>query len=225
MLEPIIKIKDINLNFKSKVGMTHVLNGVNLEILPKQMVGLVGPSGSGKSSLLMLIGGMERSNSGTIQILQENISALSEKALTAFRRKHIGVIFQAFHLIQTMTALENVKITLEISGIQDSTRLSKEALEKVGLSNRMLHYPAQLSGGEQQRVAIARAVVKNPQIILADEPTGNLDKKAADIIKKLLLELKQEYGTTIIIATHSESLAKDCDRKFSLEYGFVTEKN
>ena len=173
----------------------------------------------------MLIGGMERANSGTIQILQENISALSEKALTAFRRKHIGVIFQAFHLIQTMTALENVKVPLEISGVQDPTRLSKEALEKVGLANRMLHYPAQLSGGEQQRVAIARAIVKNPQIILADEPTGNLDKKAADTIKNLLLELKQDYGTTIIIATHSEGLAKNCNRKFSLEYGFVTEKN
>ncbi len=223
MLSPIIDIRDIKLHFNSNTGLVRVLNGVNLEIMPEEAVALVGPSGSGKSSLLMLIGGMEQSTYGNIRILKENISKLGEEALTKFRQTNIGVVFQSFHLIPTMTALDNVKISLEISKIDNALNISKDALEKVGLSDRMSHYPAQLSGGEQQRVALARAIVKQPKIILADEPTGNLDTEAAENIKTLLFQLRDETKATLLIATHSADLAACCDRKVFLKRGMISE--
>ncbi len=223
MLSPIIDIRDIKLHFNSNTGLVRVLNGVNLEIMPEEAVALVGPSGSGKSSLLMLIGGMEQSTYGNIRILKENISNLGEEALTKFRQSNIGVVFQSFHLIPTMTALDNVKISLEISKIDNALNISKDALEKVGLSDRMSHYPAQLSGGEQQRVALARAIVKQPKIILADEPTGNLDTEAAENIKTLLFRLRDEAKATLLIATHSADLAAWCDRKILLKRGMISE--
>ena len=184
-----------------------------------EAIALVGPSGSGKSSLLMLIGGLERSSSGKIYVSNQEISKLNQATMTKFRRDMIGIIFQSFHLIPTMTALENVMIPLEIMKSKDILAKSSKALEKVGLIDRKSHYPAQLSGGEQQRVALARAVVTQPKLILADEPTGNLDKVSGTIVTKLLFDLKQETGSTMIIVTHSEDLANKCDRKLTISDG------
>ncbi len=186
-----------------------------------EAVALVGPSGSGKSSLLMLIGGLERPSSGQIFISNEEISKLNQASMTSFRRDMIGVIFQSFHLIPTMTALENVMIPLEIMKTSNIFEKSLEALLKVGLSKRQTHYPAELSGGEQQRVALARALVTRPKLILADEPTGNLDKTSGDSVTKILFDLKDEVGSTMIIVTHSDELAGKCDRQIYISDGHL----
>ena len=188
-----------------------------------EAIALVGPSGSGKSSLLMIIGGLERPSSGQIHILNQDISKLSQASLTSFRRDTIGVIFQSFHLIPTMTALENVMVPLEIKKIDGIFQKSHEALEKVGLIKRKSHYPAELSGGEQQRVALARALVTRPKLILADEPTGNLDKGSGEVVTKILFELQEELGSTLIIVTHSDALAKKCDRQISIHDGKLSD--
>jgi putative ABC transport system ATP-binding protein len=221
MLQPFVEIKNIKLSFKSKAGSINVLNDVNLSVMQGEAIALVGPSGSGKSSLLMLIGGLEQPSSGQIFISNKEISDLDQGAMTAFRRKMIGVIFQSFHLMPTMTALENVMIPLEIMGAENISDRSHEALKKVGLSKRITHYPAELSGGEQQRVALARAIVTRPKLILADEPTGNLDKDSGDMVTKMLFDLKTESGSTMIIVTHSTNLAKKCDRQISISNGEI----
>ena len=221
MLKPFVKLKSINLSFKTKAGLINVLNGVNLEVMQGEAVALVGPSGSGKSSLLMLIGGLERPSSGQIFISNEEISKLNQASMTSFRRDMIGVIFQSFHLIPTMTALENVMIPLEIMKTSNIFEKSLEALLKVGLSKRQTHYPAELSGGEQQRVALARALVTRPKLILADEPTGNLDKTSGDSVTKILFDLKDEVGSTMIIVTHSDELAGKCDRQIYISDGHL----
>jgi putative ABC transport system ATP-binding protein len=221
MLKPFIEIKNINLSFMSKAGTVNVLNDVNLDVMQGQAVALVGPSGSGKSSLLMLIGGLEQASSGQIFISSKEIGVLNQSAMTTFRRKMIGVIFQSFHLIPTMTALENVMIPLEIMGADNIADRSNAALGKVGLSQRTSHYPTELSGGEQQRVALARAIVTRPKIILADEPTGNLDKDSGDMVTEMLFDLKTEAGSTMIIVTHSTNLAQQCDRQISISNGQI----
>jgi putative ABC transport system ATP-binding protein len=221
MLKPFIEIKNINLSFMSKAGTVNVLNDVNLDVMQGQAVALVGPSGSGKSSLLMLIGGLEQASSGQIFISSKEIGVLNQSAMTTFRRKMIGVIFQSFHLIPTMTALENVMIPLEIMGADNIADRSNAALGKVGLSQRTSHYPTELSGGEQQRVALARAIVTRPKIILADEPTGNLDKDSGDMVTEMLFDLKTEAGSTMIIITHSTNLAQQCDRQISISNGQI----
>ena len=203
--------------------LIQILNDVNLEVLQGEAIALVGPSGSGKSSLLMIIGGLERPSSGQIHILNQDISKLSQASLTSFRRDTIGVIFQSFHLIPTMTALENVMVPLEIKKIDGIFQKSHEALEKVGLIKRKSHYPAELSGGEQQRVALARALVTRPKLILADEPTGNLDKGSGEVVTKILFELQEELGSTLIIVTHSDALAKKCNRQISIYDGKLSD--
>ena len=225
MPNPFLELSNINLSLKSKAGLIKILNDVNLRVLQGEAVALVGPSGSGKSSLLMLMGGLERPSTGQIHILNYEISKLSQSAMTNFRRDMIGVIFQSFHLIPTMTALENVMIPLEIMKSNNIFEQSKESLRKVGLIDRTSHYPGELSGGEQQRVALARALVTKPKLILADEPTGNLDKDSGDIVTNLLFELKDEVGSTMVIVTHSEELASKCDRKIFINDGQLTNES
>ena len=186
-------------------------------------MGLIGPSGSGKSSLLMLLGGLERATGGTVQAMGHDLNAMSEDALARFRRQHMGVVFQSFHLIPTMTALENVATPLELAGRADAFERAAAELEAVGLGHRMHHYPNQMSGGEQQRVALARAAAPQPDILLADEPTGNLDGTNGLAIMDLLFGLQDRHGSTLILVTHSEDLAERCDRLIRLQDGRVAD--
>ncbi len=182
---------------------------------------LVGPSGSGKTSLLMVAAGLEPASSGAVSVAGQRIDALREDAVARFRRDHIGIVFQAFHLMPTMTALENVALPLELSGLRDPWSRAKEALEAVGLSHRLTHYPAQLSGGEQQRVAVARAIVMKPPVLMADEPTGNLDRETGRHIMDLLFSLQASYGATLLLITHDAELANRCHRTVSMQDGRI----
>jgi putative ABC transport system ATP-binding protein len=197
----------------------NIIKNISLNIDQGESVGLIGPSGSGKSSLLMLAGGLERASSGEIEILGQVITEMSEDRLSKLRRNNVGVVFQSFHLIPTLTALENVATPLEISFSKNPNKHAIMALDRVGLSHRADHYPSQLSGGEQQRVALARAYVSNPKILLADEPTGNLDEENTKAIVDLLFEIKNENDTTLILVTHSRELAKKCDRIIKIRDG------
>jgi len=183
----------------------------------------VGPSGSGKSSLLMLLGGLEDCSEGTIKVQGRNLGDLNEDELANLRRRHIGIIFQSFHLIPTMTSLENVAIPLELDNQEKPFEKAHEMLSRLGLSHRINHFPSQMSGGEQQRVAIARALILKPSIILADEPTGNLDSNNSKMISDLLFELANQYSTTLIIVTHSTDLAKRCQRQLEIKDGQISE--
>ena len=202
-------------------GDVNILDGVNLRVDRGEKVSLVGPSGSGKTSLLMVIAGLEAANSGTIIIDNKDISSLSEDALAAFRRDRIGIVFQNFHLIPTMTALENVAIPMEFAGRPDAFSQAKSALEAVGLAHRVDHFPAQLSGGEQQRVALARAFAMRPSLLLADEPTGNLDQDTGKHIVELMFNLQAQYGTTLLLITHDKTLAALCDRTVTIRDGKI----
>ena len=197
----------------------NIIKNISLKIDQGESVGLIGPSGSGKSSLLMLAGGLERASRGEIEILGQVITEMSEDRLSKLRRNNVGVVFQSFHLIPTLTALENVATPLEISFSKNPNKHAIMALDRVGLSHRADHYPSQLSGGEQQRVALARAYVSNPKILLADEPTGNLDEENTKAIVDLLFEIKNENDTTLILVTHSRELAKKCDRIIKIRDG------
>ena len=197
------------------------MKSVNFCLYESESVALVGPSGSGKSSLLMLLGGLEHCTGGSINVLGSEITDLPEDDLAKLRKETISIVFQSFHLIPTMSALENVSLPLELSGKRNPTERAHQLLEDVGLLNRKHHYPAQLSGGEQQRVAIARALSTNPKIILADEPTGNLDQKTGDIIVDLLFDLGKKNGSSLIIVTHSTALAARCDRSIELFDGSI----
>lgn len=201
--------------------MIGILNGITLEINSGETVGLVGPSGSGKSSLLMIMGGLERATSGSVMVLGHDLSAMNEDGLARLRRDHMGVVFQSFHLIPTMTALENVATPLELAGQSDAYERAAEELAAVGLSARMDHYPAQLSGGEQQRVALARAAAPRPDLVLADEPTGNLDTANGVAIVELLFSLRTRHGATLVLVTHDPALAARCDRVISLRDGRI----
>lgn len=219
--EPIIQLKDIHLTLKSDAGPVNILRGIDLTVQAGKTVGIVGPSGSGKSTLMSIMAGLEQPTSGSVTMAGAAIEKLDEDALARFRRDNIGIVFQSFHLIPTMTALENIAIPLELAGRADAFEVAAEKLAAVGLSDRATHYPSQLSGGEQQRVALARAVCTNPKILLADEPTGNLDGKTGDVIVDLMFELHAQQETTMILITHDDTLARKCDRIIRLEDGRV----
>ncbi|WP_270727305.1 ABC transporter ATP-binding protein [Shimia sp. Alg240-R146] len=217
----VLSLKDATLALDSNAGRVEILNGITLDVHKGETLALVGPSGSGKSSLLMLMGGLERATSGAITALDQNLSQMSEDALAKFRREHMGVVFQNFHLIPTMTALENVATPLELAGRKDAMERARVELDAVGLSHRADHYPSQLSGGEQQRVALARACAPSPQILLADEPTGNLDQTTGEVIMDLLFDLHAKRGTTLVLVTHSNDLANRCARTVRLRDGVI----
>lgn len=221
MTTPVLSLKNASLSLDGNAGRVDILHGINLDIETAETVGLVGPSGSGKSSLLMLMGGLEQATSGTIHALSHDLTAMNEDALARFRRDHMGVVFQSFHLIPTMTALENVATPLELAGVKDAIERAADELADVGLSHRADHYPSQMSGGEQQRVALARASVARPQILLADEPTGNLDGANGAAIMDLLFGLRDKHGATLVLVTHSNTLAARCDRVIRLEDGHI----
>ena len=219
MRTPSISLQNVSLTLKGNAGNVNIIKNISLDIDQGESIGLIGPSGSGKSSLLMLAGGLERASSGEIEILGQVITEMSEDRLSKLRRNNVGVVFQSFHLIPTLTALENVATPLEISFSKNPNKHAIMALDRVGLSHRADHYPSQLSGGEQQRVALARAYVSNPKILLADEPTGNLDEENTKAIVDLLFEIKNENDTTLILVTHSRELAKKCDRIIKIRDG------
>ena len=198
-----------------------ILKNVNLQVKKGESIGLVGPSGSGKSSLLMLLGGLEKATKGQVKVLKRNFNSMGEDALAKFRRMHMGIIFQSFHLIPTMTALENVATPMELSGKPNALKFAEDILSEVNLEHRLHHYPAQMSGGEQQRTALARAVCIKPDILLADEPTGNLDEHNGGQIIELLFELVTKFGSTLVLVTHDNEIATLCDRVIQLRNGKI----
>ena len=212
---------DVSLILQSNAGSVNILKNISLKIEQGESIGLVGPSGSGKSSLLMVMGGLEKASAGKVQVLGNDFGRMSEDDLARFRRAHMGIVFQSFHLIPTMTALENIASPLELAGARDAMQRAERELEAVGLAHRAEHYPAQMSGGEQQRTALARAAVTRPDILLADEPTGNLDAQTGDAIVDLLFGLRDKYGSTLILVTHALDLAARCDRIVQLRDGGV----
>ncbi|WP_420850413.1 ABC transporter ATP-binding protein [Parasedimentitalea marina] len=216
---PILRLQEASLSLNGNTGVVEILHQIDLEVTAGETLGLIGPSGSGKSSLLMVMGGLEQASGGTITALGQDLTAMNEDALARFRRDHMGVVFQSFHLIPTMTALENVATPLELAGHADAFERAQAELEAVGLRARAGHFPAQLSGGEQQRVALARAVAPRPDILLADEPTGNLDEANGRAIMDLLFDLRDRHGATLIMVTHAPELAARCDRVVHLRDG------
>lgn len=211
----------MGLTLRGNAGPVEILKAISLTVTGAETVGLVGPSGSGKSSLLMLMGGLERATSGRVQVQGQDLGGMDEDRLARFRRGRMGVVFQSFHLIPTMTALENVALPMEIDGIPDAFDRAAEELSAVGLAGRAGHYPAQLSGGEQQRVALARAAAPRPAILLADEPTGNLDSANGAAIMDLIFGLRDRHGATLFLVTHAPELAARCDRIIRLADGRV----
>jgi putative ABC transport system ATP-binding protein len=218
---PLVRISNLHLTVPSAAGPVNILRGVDLDIDKGQAVGLVGPSGSGKTSLLMVLAGLERATSGNVSLNGQDITRLNEDALAKLRREQIGIVFQAFHLIPTMTALENVSIPLELAGVRNADARARAALAAVGLGHRLTHLPGQLSGGEQQRTALARAFAPEPALLLADEPTGNLDHATGETVIDLLFALRQRTGTTLLLITHDRDLAARCDRQIHLSDGRV----
>jgi putative ABC transport system ATP-binding protein len=221
--EPAVELENLHLSLGRGAARVHILKGISLTIGRGETVGLVGPSGSGKSTLLMIMAGLERPDSGVVKVDGVKLNGLDEDALARFRGARIGIVFQSFHLIPTMTALENVAIPLELAGAAHAFERAERELEAVGLLDRRAHYPAQLSGGEQQRVALARALAPSPSILVADEPTGNLDEATGQSIIELMFALKSARGATLILVTHDLSLAARCDRKIRLRSGRVEE--
>lgn len=221
MPDTVLTLKDVTLSLRSNAGLVEILHGISLDVTKGETLGLIGPSGSGKSSLLMIMGGLERATSGTVSALGCDLTAMDEDALARFRRDHMGVVFQSFHLIPTMTALENVATPLELAGVDDAFDRAAEELKAVGLASRADHYPSQMSGGEQQRVALARASAPRPEILLADEPTGNLDGTNGEAIMDLLFGLRDRHGATLVMVTHSRELADKCDRVIRLTDGAI----
>lgn len=221
MTDTVYTLKDASLSLEGNAGRVDILHNISLSVQGGESLGLIGPSGSGKSSLLMVMGGLERATRGSVMALGHDLSNMDEDALARFRRAHMGVVFQSFHLIPTMTALENVATPLELAGDVDAFDKAAAELEVVGLGHRTDHYPAQMSGGEQQRVALARAAAPRPDILLADEPTGNLDGVNGAAIVDLLFGLRDRHGATLVLVTHSPALAERCDRIISLNDGRI----
>ena len=219
--DPVLTLEGVQLQLTSDAGPVHILRGIDLAVASGETVGVVGPSGSGKTSLLMVISGLESVTAGRIEAAGHDISSLDEDSLARFRRDHVGIVFQNFHLVPTMTAQENVALPLEFAGRDAAFVRAREQLETVGLGHRLAHYPGQLSGGEQQRVALARAFVTEPKILLADEPTGSLDQANGDAIIELLFALQQRFGTTLILVTHAPELASRCTRIVQLVDGRI----
>ena len=216
-----IVLEGVRLILASAAGPVNILNGVSLAVAEGEAVALLGPSGSGKSSLLMVAAGLEAASAGRVEVVGQVLTGLDEDRLARFRRGHVGIVFQSFHLVPTMTALENVAVPLELLGRDGAFDTAKLALEAAGLGHRLSHYPGQLSGGEQQRVALARAIVHEPKVIFADEPTGNLDRATGAGIVELLFALRVRVGATLFLVTHEESLARRCDRILHMKDGVI----
>ena len=219
METPVLSLENAALSLQGNAGPVQILEAISLDVHRRETVGLVGPSGSGKSSLLMLMGGLEQATGGRVSALGHDLTAMGEDALARLRREHFGIVFQSFHLIPTMTALENVAVPLELAGKADAFDRAQAELEAVGLAHRAGHYPAQMSGGEQQRVALARAAAPRPDILLADEPTGNLDSATGEAIIELLFGLRERHDATLVLVTHAPDLAARCDRVIRLADG------
>jgi len=215
-MDSMIELENVRLSLTGGGGPVNILRGVDLQAKRGETLSIVGPSGAGKTTLLMVMAGLERADTGRIVIADEDFMRMGEQDLARFRRKQLGIVFQSFHLIGTMTAWENVALPLEFAGESSAKEKAFAALASVGLEERVSHYPAQLSGGEQQRVAIARAFVAHPALILADEPTGNLDLDTGDAVVKLLFALQAEYGTTLVLVTHDTKVARRCDRQLHM---------
>lgn len=218
---PIINLENVHLSLGHGAARVHILKGISIEIEKGAAVGLIGPSGSGKSTLLMVMSGLERADSGSVRIVDHDLMRLNEDDLARFRGRHVGIVFQSFHLIANMTALENVAVPLELAGRQDAFERARAELETVGLGERLTHYPGELSGGEQQRVAIARALVARPDLLIADEPTGNLDEDTGEDITNLLFSLQKERAMTLLLVTHDLKLASRCDRAIEIRSGEI----
>ncbi len=216
-----IRLDDVRLTLASAAGPVNILNGVSLEVSAGEAVALLGPSGSGKSSLLMVAAGLEAPTGGEVRVAGQILNGLDEDALARFRRRHVGIVFQSFHLIPTMTALENVAVPLELLKRGDAFERARSALAAAGLGHRLDHYPGQLSGGEQQRVALARAIVHEPDVVFADEPTGNLDSATGAGIVELLFALRARAGATLFLVTHELALAERCDRILHMKNGAI----
>jgi putative ABC transport system ATP-binding protein len=208
----IVDLDGVTLTLAGPAGPVNVLRGVSLQVAAGESVGLMGPSGAGKTSLMMIIAGLERATSGRVAVAGRDLAPLDEDARARFRRDHVGIVFQAFHLVPAMTALENVAIPLELAGRRDAHPAARAALAEVGLAARADHYPGQLSGGEQQRVALARALAPRPDLLLADEPTGNLDTETGRQVIELMFRLGAERGATLLLITHDRALAQRCAR-------------
>ncbi|MCF6368914.1 ABC transporter ATP-binding protein [Rhizobium halophilum] len=221
MTETIIELKQADLTLGSAAASVHVLKQIDLQVAKGEAVGIVGPSGSGKSTLLMVLAGLERLDAGEIHIAGQPLHSFSEDALADFRGRNIGIVFQSFHLIANMTALENVAVPLELANVPNAFDLARQELVAVGLGERLNHYPGQLSGGEQQRVAIARALAPSPLVLIADEPTGNLDTETGRQIADLLFAKQAERGMTMLLVTHDNSLAGRCSRQIRVRSGEI----
>jgi putative ABC transport system ATP-binding protein len=219
--EPVIHLKDVSLTLGEGASSVHVLKGVSLDVTAGEATGIVGPSGSGKSTLLMVLAGLERVDAGIVRIAGEVLNGRSEDQIAAFRGRNIGIVFQSFHLIPNMTALENVAVPLELAGRKDAFAMAARELDAVGLADRVTHYPGELSGGEQQRVAIARALAPEPRILIADEPTGNLDQATGRQVADLLFAKARERGMTLVLVTHDPALASRCARQVSMRSGRI----
>ena len=216
-----LDLDDIRLTLAGTAGEVNILRGIDLDVGRGETVGIIGPSGSGKTSLLMVVAGLERPTSGRLCVAGTDMGTLSEDGLALFRRDHVGIVFQNFHLVPTMTALENAAIPLEFAGVADAYDKARTQLEAVGLGHRLDHYPGQLSGGEQQRVALARAFVAEPSILLADEPTGNLDGATGETVMDVLFDMQKRIGTTLLLVTHEPELTKRCTRVLHLADGRI----
>jgi putative ABC transport system ATP-binding protein len=221
---PLVALDDVRLTLASAAGPVDILRGISLTIMAGETVALLGPSGSGKTSLLMVLAGLERPSAGRVELAGQDLAALNEDGLARLRRHHVGIVFQSFHLIPTMNALENVAIPLELAGDRKALAAAGAALERVGLGHRLAHYPGQLSGGEQQRVAIARAFAAGPQLLLADEPTGNLDGETGRAVIDRLFAEHARLGTALLLITHDAELAARCEREIVLADGRVVEE-
>ena len=217
MTDSVLTIANVNLSLDGNAGRVDILHDISLDVAAGETLGLVGPSGSGKSSLLMLMGGLEQASSGSILALGQNLTAMTEDQLARFRRDNMGVVFQSFHLIPTMTALENVATPLELASARDAFDRAEAELKAVGLADRINHYPSQMSGGEQQRVALARASAPRPRILLADEPTGNLDPRTASQVMDVLQQQARESGAALLLVTHSDHAASRAGRVLQLK--------
>lgn len=218
---PVIRLDKAHLSLGADAGAVHILKGISLDITAGETVGVLGPSGAGKTSLLMIMAGLESLSGGAAFLDGTEITALDEDQLAALRRDMVGIVFQAFRLIPSMTAMQNVAIPLELAGRKDAQRMAETALRSVGLGHRLTHFPDQMSGGEQQRVAIARALAPRPRILLADEPTGNLDSATGEKVVNILFESAREAGAAVVLVTHDATLAKRCSRVIHIEDGQI----
>ncbi len=224
MPQPLISLEDVHLTLGSAAGPVHILRGVSLQVHSGETVAIIGPSGSGKSTLLMVATGLEKATSGRVVVAGHDFTALDEDALARVRARTIGIVFQSFHLVPTMTALENVALPLEFAHAPGAFERAREALGTVGLGHRLDHFPSQLSGGEQQRTALARALAPEPKILFADEPTGNLDRKTGAQVMNLIFDLHKRHRTTLVLVTHDRELAARCERVIEMQDGLARER-